>query len=88
MPKQNNLSEGATQLIEDLAELEHRQWIEWSKEVTITENLSKERLKRWKKLWLPYSMLTEKQKEQDRKWARKVLKEIQRRKEENGKTKS
>ena len=62
------------QLIEDLADLEHQQWMLWSKEIASKEKLSKKRLKRWKKLWKPYKELTEKEKEQDRIWAKKVLK--------------
>ena len=61
-------------LIEGLAELEHKQWVHWSKVVAQQENISKERLKRWKELWIPYNELTEEMKEEDRKWARKVLK--------------
>lgn len=70
---QENLSEGAKQLIEDMADLEHQQWMFWSKDIAKKEKLSKERLNRWKKLWKPYSQLTEQEKEQDRVWARKVL---------------
>jgi hypothetical protein len=64
-------------IIEKLAELEHEQWIEWSSSlVDDREKLSPERLDRWAKLWIPYSQLTEEQKEQDRIWARKVFKII------------
>lgn len=64
------------QLLEALAALEHDQWIEWSKSIAKSENLSPERLERWGKLWVPYDQLTEDQKEQDRVWARKTLAEI------------
>ena len=60
------------QLVEALAELEHIQWVEWSKEIANTEKLSPERLERWEKLWVAYSELDESEKESDRKWARKV----------------
>ena len=60
-------------LIEKLAELEHEQWIYWSKNIAETEQIASNRLERWKNLWCPYSELTEEQKEQDREWARKVL---------------
>ena len=63
--------------LEKLAELEHEQWIEWSKEIARTENISKERLERWKKLWIPYSKLSKEDKESDRKWARKVFERIE-----------
>ncbi len=62
------------ELIEKLAELEHEQWVEWSKELVRSEmRLSFARIERWKKLWVPYSELTEEQKEQDRVYARKVI---------------
>lgn len=60
-------------LLEKLAELEHVQWIEWSKELAKKKKLSKERLKNWSKLWKPYKFLPEKTKEQDRVYARKTL---------------
>jgi len=62
-----------TELIEALAELEHEQWIEWSKSLAQNENLSLERVARWEKLWIPYEDLSEESKEQDRVYARKAL---------------
>lgn len=58
---------------EALAELEHDQWIAWSKNIAETETITPARLERWKKLWRPYSELTEAEKDQDREWADKVL---------------
>lgn len=65
-------------LIEKLAELEHAQWMEWSKEISqrCSCNIDKKTLERWKLCWVPYSQLTDKQKEQDRVWARKVLETV------------
>jgi len=60
-------------LLEMLAELEHKQWREWSQNIAKTENISEERLNRWAKMWIPYEVLTEEQKEQDRVWARKTM---------------
>lgn len=72
-------------LTEKLAELEHEQWRKWSNELAkeIAEYLNwlpedmrielSARLTRWNSLWVPYDELTEKAKEQDRVWARKVL---------------
>lgn len=60
-------------LREALAELEHIQWMAWSKQLAETEHLSPERLANWKSMWGPYSGLTEKQKDQDREWADRVL---------------
>ncbi|KKN03724.1 hypothetical protein LCGC14_1104830 [marine sediment metagenome] len=56
---------------EGLAEIEHEQWIVWSK--AVAPAVSPERRARWAKLWIPYSELTEEQKDQDRVWADKVL---------------
>jgi len=61
------------EIIEKLAELEHEQWMSWSKNLAQKEKLSGDCMTRWEKLWTPYSNLTEKQKEQDREWARKTL---------------
>jgi len=63
-------------ILEKLAEIEHDQWVEWSKDVANKENISEERKKRWKQYWIPYSELSEDVKEQDRKYARKVLKAL------------
>ena len=60
-------------ILELLAALEHEQWIEWSRSLTAKEHLSTKRLARWEHLWKPYDSLTEKEKESDRKYARKVL---------------
>lgn len=64
-------------LLEKLAELEHEQWIAWSKDIASKEKLSPERLKRWKSLWVPYKELSEEMKEFDREWARKVIEELE-----------
>ena len=63
-------------LVEEFAEIEHNQWVIWSKEIAKTENISKERLERWKKLWIPYKDLPEKVKEQDRIYARYVAEKV------------
>lgn len=69
-----NIKMKKNELIEKLAELEHKQWIHFSKNIAQTEKyISDERLKRWEKLWIPYHRLSERDKEQDRMWARKVL---------------
>ena len=60
-----------SELLEKLAEIEHEQWIEWSK--SVSKEVSPERLERWKKYWIPYDQLEEPVKEQDRVYARKVI---------------
>ena len=62
--------------LEELAKIEHEQWVEWSKELAMNESLSKDRVKRWRQFWIPYEKLPERAKEDDRKWARKVAQRI------------
>ena len=60
-------------LREALAELEHIQWMAWSKHLAQSERLSADRVATWETMWRPYSELTEEQKDQDREWADRVL---------------
>jgi len=56
--------------LERLAELEHDQWVYWTKQIA---DLVPEALKeKWEKSWIPYDELPEELKEEDRVWARKV----------------
>jgi len=64
-------------LREDLADLEHEQWIDWSKNIADSEDIDSERLERWEEYWKPYSELTEEVKDQDREWADKVIEIIE-----------
>jgi hypothetical protein len=59
------------QLLERLAELEHEQWVAWSR--SVAGEVAPERRERWEAMWVPYSQLPEAVKELDRVWARKVL---------------
>jgi hypothetical protein len=59
------------ELLERLAELEHEQWLAWSK--AVAPEVSPERRARWEACWVPYAELPDAVKEQDREWARKVL---------------
>lgn len=62
------------QLIEKLAELEHLQWLTWTRVLLEEEKgLSKERVKRWTEFRAAYDDLSEKNKEGDRYWANKVM---------------
>jgi len=60
-------------LLEELAALEHKQWVQWSQSIAANEKISIDRLKRWQTLWVPYSQLSEKDKDSDRSWAREVI---------------
>lgn len=56
-------------VIERLAELEHEQWVHWTK--YFLENLTDKNIRRWKRqIKTPYKKLTEKEKQSDRYWAR------------------
>jgi hypothetical protein len=57
--------------LERVAEVEHEQWMAWSK--SVADEVSPERRARWSKLWVPYGELSEEEKEKDREWARKAL---------------
>lgn len=61
-------------LLEALSKLEHDQWMAWSKDIAKSEDINKERLKRWKKLWISYKNLSEEDKDKDREWGEKVIK--------------
>jgi hypothetical protein len=63
-------------LLEDLAELEHEQWMAWSR--AVADKVSPEQRKKWAKNWKPYSQLSDEEKELDRVWARKTLKRAKR----------
>ncbi|MEO0604980.1 MAG: hypothetical protein AAF211_26350 [Myxococcota bacterium] len=63
-------------LLERVARVEHEQWMAWSK--SVADEVSPERRARWQKLWVPYEDLPEDMKELDRRWARRVLAEVER----------
>ena len=56
---------------EKIAELEHKQWVKWSR--AVADEVSTSRRTKWKKLWIPYQDLTEEQKDQDREWVTQIL---------------
>jgi len=76
-------------LREFLADIEHQQWVVWSKKLADELNwirldcLRKDmpnvmrrietRLKSWQKNWKPYKKLSEDTKDMDREWADKIL---------------
>jgi len=64
-------------ILDELAALEHEQWVAWSQSVARTGTISGDQLERWVRLWIPYEELSERWKEEDLKWARKALKIIE-----------
>jgi hypothetical protein len=60
-------------MLEKLAEIEHDQWMAWAKSLMESEDLSPERVERWKKMMVPYDELSDDVQEFDREYARKVL---------------
>ena len=60
-------------LREKITELEHIQWMEWSQKIADTEAISLDRLERWNECWKDYQLLTEEQKDFDRKYADRIL---------------
>ena len=73
LQEQDTFQKKEAELIERLAELEHEQWINWSKNIVESESISEKRKRRWQKLWCPYNGLSEEMKNLDREWARKVV---------------
>ena len=61
------------EIIESLAELEHKQWMKWADTIMQTEKISDDRFARWASCMIPYADLSEEMKEHDRVWARKAL---------------
>jgi uncharacterized protein YaaW (UPF0174 family) len=63
-----------TKLLDELAELEWKQWKSWAYAIMDTEKLSKERTDRWlKHHGKQWRELPEDVKDKDREWAEQVL---------------
>ena len=63
-----------TDLLDELARLEHKQWKAWAYSLMDTEELSKERTTRWlKNHGKDWNDFTEDEKDKDREWAEQVL---------------
>lgn len=57
--------------IERLAALEHEQWAHWT--AYMLANMTPENAERWRRqIATPYAELTEREKDSDREWARRV----------------
>ena len=64
--------------LETVSALEHRQWATWARSLQRTlkqdgERALAKRVRRWTPLFVPYSQLSDADKEKDRTWARKAL---------------
>ena len=77
-----------TKLLEELAKLEHDQWIDDSKDVasrignaSSLELLLSDTEKKWSTKWIDYSLLSESDKDKDRIWAKRVLETLRANKE-------
>jgi hypothetical protein len=56
------------EIIEELAALEHKQWMQWSR--SVADEVDADRVDRWRPYWVPYDELPDEVKELDREWAR------------------
>jgi predicted YcjX-like family ATPase len=58
-------------LMETLAEIEHEQWMHWSR--TVAADVTEATRSKWQRSWTDYAELPDDVKEADRVWARKVI---------------
>ncbi len=83
-PSRKRIIENSDDLLEKLSELEHNQWVFYSKNVaTLIQRVNSlndldQAIIKWHKNWIPYTQLSEKEKDKDRIWARKVLRTMSR----------
>lgn len=61
---------------EPLPALAHRLWTYWSQHIAEEENISEERVERWRSLWVPYDELPEGAKDTDRKLVERFAEEM------------
>ena len=61
--------------LEYLSEMEHMQWQSWVEGLIkeFPNELPKVLVNRWKRNCIPYNNLSEKVKDKDRKWAKKII---------------
>lgn len=76
MNKSSNIK--SDDLIEALAEIEHEQWMHWSK--TVAGDVAEVIRSKWHRSWVDYAELADNMKEADRVWARKVVALLRQRK--------
>lgn len=64
------------QAVEILAEIEHEQWTHWTK--YMLDNLTFSNIERWRnQIETKYADLSDKEKESDKVWARKVVSAVE-----------
>ena len=63
-------------LVEAIAEKVHDQWIDFTKKAIPELKQNSTERTTWRKNWLPYVDLPEKQKAKDRIYAQKIIKEV------------
>lgn len=68
-------TEGIEQYDEPLAVLAHRLWTHWSQHIAEEEDISDERLERWRDLWVPYGDLSNAAMDTDRRLVERFCKE-------------
>ena len=62
-----------SKLLEELSDLEHKQWSHWTK--YMLDNFTEDNIIKWKEqIKTTYEKLSEKEKESDREWAKKIIK--------------
>ena len=62
-------------ILEKVSSEIHLMWMSWAKKIVQEENISKERIERWKKeCFLSYDKLSDEMKELDRKFAKRIIK--------------
>ncbi len=66
------------ELIEALAEIEHEQWLHWSR--AVAAEVAPVTRDKWQRSWLNYAELSDDLKEEDRVWARRVVTLLRQRK--------
>lgn len=64
-------------VLEQLAELEHNKWVRWARHILSEEEISTQRVQRWARLFVPYNELSEQEKEKDRVLAKEVLRIVE-----------
>lgn len=70
------LNPGPTDITkEDAAQLAHRLWTHWSQHIADEEDISEDRLERWRELWIPFYDLPAAEQNTDRELVERYLSE-------------